>query len=127
MSLSAIDEVASLLIHELIDDIFQHEVEVDTKGTKPQPESLKDDADAPLPPIPTMAPLLSDLDATRSNSGLTPMSKRRRLGVNPGAHDQILRLRDTLQYVTKERDEWRNRCKDMQVRKGPFRLRDSTM
>ncbi len=113
----------------------QQEVDMEQEGNcKQEVEGKESDPEeeedlSVLPPLPSSPPTLETFPyeekSTRMSSvfptlkeevvNIPPPPKRRRLGVNAGAHEQILRLRDSLAYVTEERDEWRKKCKEAQV------------
>merc|ERR1711860_185253 len=86
-----------------------------------------------LPPILESIPEVSPVKtASKRRSGLTPMAAKypplkrtRRMGVNAGAHEQIIRLNSTVDIVTGERDFWREKCRKLQIeRETAIRERD---
>ncbi len=115
-SFPAQEEVVFLILHEIIDQMFDDGDDTKKKIKEEAYDSAEEVGDFPLdgavaaiPPPAAMEPVPAVPPAT----ALAP--KRRRLGVNAGAHEQILRLRDALAYVTDERDMWKKRCREMEV------------
>ena len=103
------EEFAILMLHDLIDEIFRpkdadsdvsdNETEVDFDLPEPSPDTTPEVA--PVPPKSSSIPAI-------------PISSRPRyrLGVNAGAHEQIVRLRSTLEVVSKERNYWRDLARE---------------
>ena len=96
-----VEEMIVLMLHEIIDDCFDNE----KKNPKTNPDNsaiFEHDKD-----------ILKDSPTNDCELFMIP-KKRRRLGVNPGAHEQILRLQNTLNYVTQEKDQWRLKCLNLE-------------
>ena len=88
------------------DDQSQEEDEATSDDdVTPGDESSAPSLSPPPRSPPRVAPLATATTVTSANT------KRRRLGVNAGAHDQIVALRRTLTAVTEEKDFWRSRCR----------------
>ena len=108
------EELCYLVVHGLIDDIFP--------SFQPEPEIApevipdKEEIDREiLPPIPKSPPKLIPVRVAIGGGIRIPIpAKRRRLGVNSGAHDQIVNLQGTLRYVTEEREFYREKCLELE-------------
>ncbi len=97
------EEIAYLILHDLIDQIFGGaRVECGVGDY--------DDGDGgeQVPPMPSSPPVISPV-----RERIAP--KRRRLGVNAGAHELIVRLKNTISYVSDERDEMRAKCRRLEA------------
>ena len=101
------EEVIYLMLHDIIDEIAG-----DSDDTN---ETLKDI----LPEIEPDAPLVSPIRVCEP--------KRRRLGVNAGAHEQIVHLKNTLHYVSEEKDTWRRKSCALDSRNKVLEARNSQL
>jgi len=110
------EEVCYLLLHEIIDDIFEED-EGPRMGQHHGPreeELLLAPLTSDSPPwlSPTTRPASAKTAAVRATeSPLSSVCKRRRLGVSSGAHEQILLFKASLDRAVQERDEARDKVK----------------
>merc|ERR1711934_1324926 len=74
-----------------------------------------------------IAQSIPQVDVTDVVAGPSANKRRRRLGVSSGAHDQIVLLRNNLEYVTEDRDRLRRKYDELELVVRQLRARECNL
>lgn len=117
------EEIIYCLVHEIVDDVFKDPGEITTTsctdsaagcGVRQDTKGFEVHEGDPGAALDTADFMQSAAQVSEMASGPSINKRRRRLGVNSGAHDQIMLLRSNLEYVTEERDRFRRKCEELE-------------
>lgn len=129
-TMSIDEEMIFCLVHEIVDDIFTNcEEEAATSPSVSAPAShdmkyYRDEDDEAF----VIAQSIPQVDVTDVVAGPSANKRRRRrLGVSSGAHDQIVLLRNNLEYVTEDRDRLRRKYDELELVVRQLRARECNL